>query len=138
MARITLVAIVLTILALLQFLLFSFLVGRARGQYKIKAPACTGHEVFERYFRVHMNTMELLVMLLPLLWIAAAFRLVADYWLALLGIVYLIGRFIYLRSYVADPARRSAGFGMSSLPVLILFVIDIIGAIHLWLVSNAS
>jgi glutathione S-transferase len=135
MPRITLVAISLTLLALLQFFYFGMLVGRARGLYNIKAPAMSGNEVFERYFRVQMNTLEQLILLLPALWMASAFRFIADYWIALLGVVYLIGRFIYLRSYVADPAKRSMGFALSSLPVLILIVIDIVGVIRAWIVS---
>jgi len=138
MPRILLVAITLTLLALLQFFYFSFLVGKARNTYNIKAPAVTGHEIFERYFRVHMNTLELLIQLLPLLWIACEFKFVADYWIALLGVVYLIGRSLYQVSYVADPARRSAGFGLSSLPVLILYVIDAVGLVRAWLASNAA
>jgi glutathione S-transferase len=135
MPRITLVAITLTLLALLQFFYFGMLVGRARGTYGIKAPAVTGNEIFERYFRVQMNTLEQLILLLPALWIACGFKFIADYWIALLGVLYLIGRFMYLRSYVADPAKRSAGFGLSSVPVLALLVIDIVGTIRAWIVS---
>jgi glutathione S-transferase len=130
MPRITLVAISLTILALLQFFYFGLLVGRARGLYGVKAPAMSGNELFERYFRVQMNTLELLIMLLPALWIASAFAFIPYYWIALLGVIYLIGRFIYLRSYVAEPDKRSIGFALSSLPVLALIVIDIVGVIR--------
>ena len=61
-------AIVIT-LALVQFVAFGMLVGRARGLYGIKAPATTGHEMFERYFRVHYNTMELLIVFVPAGWL---------------------------------------------------------------------
>jgi glutathione S-transferase len=117
----------ITVLALLQFLYFGILVGKARDRYAIKAPATTGNEVFERYMRVQMNTLELLVLFLPALWIATAY--VAAYWCALLGAVYLIGRFIYLRGYVAEPSKRSIGFGVSSLPILVLLAIDLIGSV---------
>jgi glutathione S-transferase len=130
MPKITLVAISLTILALLQFFYFGMLVGRARGLYGVKAPAMSGNEVFERYFRVQMNTLEQLMLLLPTLWIASAFSFIAYYWLALIGVVYLIGRFIYLRAYVADPDKRSIGFALSALPVLALIVFDIVGVIR--------
>jgi glutathione S-transferase len=137
MPRILLVAITLTLLALLQFFYFGFLVGKARATYSIKAPAVSGNDIFERYFRVQMNTLEQLVQLLPLLWIACEFKFIADYWIALLGALYLIGRFLYQRSYVADPAKRSAGFGLSALPVLILYVIDAVGLIRACIASNA-
>jgi glutathione S-transferase len=132
MPKTTLVAITITLLAVLEFFLFSFPVGKARGQYGIKAPAVTGHPVFERYHRVHMNTLEQLMVFLPLLWIAGGLKLVAWYWLALLGALFLVGRLVYLRSYVADPEKRSAGFAMGGLAVLALFLIDIIGVILLW------
>ena len=136
MPRITLVAITLTLLALLQFFYFGILVGRARGTYGIKAPAVTGNEIFERYFRVQMNTLELLILFLPALWIACEFKYIADYWIALLGVLYLVGRFMYQSSYVAEPAKRSAGYGLSSVPVLALLVIDIIGAIRAWITTS--
>ncbi len=116
-----------TVLALLQFLYFGILVSRARERLGVKAPAITGNEVFERYVRVQMNTLELLILLLPALWIATAY--LAAYWLALLGLVYLVGRFIYLRAYVAEPSRRSLGFALSALPILVLLAIDLIGCV---------
>jgi uncharacterized MAPEG superfamily protein len=135
MPKTTLVALTITLLAIFQLLTFSMLVGRARGRYGVKAPAVTGHEIFERYFRVHMNTIEQLMIFLPLLWIASAYAFVAYYWLALIGALFLIGRFLYLRGYVADPATRSAGFGIGFLPMAALIVIDLVGIILLWVRS---
>ena len=120
-----LVAIVV-LLALLEFVAFGLLVGRARGMYGVKAPATSGHEVFERHFRVHYNTMELLVVFVPSIWLFALY--VSPQWGAALGAVYLVGRIVYFRSYVADPARRSAGFGMSMVPVLVLLAGALLGA----------
>jgi len=119
---------IVTLLAVVQFVAFGFLVGRARVQYGVKAPATTGNEAFERYFRVHMNTLETLVAFLPALWIAA------HYWspplMAAIGVVYLIGRQIYLASYVREPARRSAGYSLSFLPTAVLAVAGLIGAVR--------
>ncbi len=116
------------ILALLQFLYFSILVGQARTRYGVKAPAVTGDPTFERCFRVQMNTLELLVMLLPALWIASGY--VAPPWIAGIGAVYLVGRFLYLRDYVRAPEKRSLGFGLSAFPILTLLAIDLVGALH--------
>jgi glutathione S-transferase len=132
MTTITLVATTITLLALVQLLFFGMLVGSARAKYEVKAPAVAGNEIFERYFRVQMNTIEQLLLFLPALWIASTFAFVAYYWIALIGAVYLIGRMIYQRGYVADPAKRSVGFGMTALPVLALLVIDLIGVIVRW------
>jgi glutathione S-transferase len=118
---------IVTVLALLQFIYFGVLVGRARERFGVKAPAISGHEMFERHFRVQMNTLELLVVFLPALWLATAF--VAARWAAVLGAVYLIGRFVYLRAYVTEPSKRSIGFALTSVPILVLLAIDLIGAV---------
>jgi glutathione S-transferase len=114
--------------ALLQFIFFGAQVGQARGKFGVAAPAVTGHEGFERIYRVQMNTLELLVVLLPAMYAAA------RYWpawaVAAAGAVYLVGRFIYWRAYVTAPASRGLGFALSIGPVITL-VIATIGAIVL-------
>lgn len=117
----------ITILAIAQYLYFGMLVGRARGRYGVKAPATHGHEQFERALRVQSNTMELLVAFLPALFIAAVYW---SHWLVVsLGIVYLIGRFMYQRSYVANPDSRAPGFLLSIAPVFVLLLMALLGVI---------
>ena len=115
-------------LAVLQYLFFSALVGQARGRYGVQAPAVTGHEQFERMYRVQMNTLELLVAFLPALYAAN------WYWpsrtVAIAGAVYLVGRFIYWRAYVGDPARRGLGFVLSIGPVFVLVIAGLVGAVR--------
>jgi glutathione S-transferase len=122
----TLVEIV-TALALLQYLTFAALVGRAQVRYGVKAPATTGHEVFERFYRVQMNTLELLVVFLPALWLAA------RYWSPTLvsgiGAIYLVGRVVYFRAYTREPARRSLGFNLSLGPAVLLLLVALVGAV---------
>jgi glutathione S-transferase len=115
----------ITALALLQYFLFGILAGKARGQYGVKAPAMTGHEVFERYNRVHVNTLETLVVFVPSLWLAASFF--PPRWVAGVGAIYLIGRVIYLRAYVSNPSTRSLGYTLSALPVAVLIVMALFG-----------
>jgi glutathione S-transferase len=119
---------IVTVLALLQFIMFGFKVGRARGRYGVKAPAITGNDTFERHFRVQQNTLELLVALVPGLY------LYSRYWnplvAAALGVIYLIGREVYAAAYVKEPAKRSAGFGLSFLPTAILVLGGLIGAVR--------
>jgi uncharacterized MAPEG superfamily protein len=119
------VAIVIA-LALVQYVVFGMLVGWARGKYGVKAPAVTGHEVFERYFRVHQNTLELLVVFVPSIWLFGLY--VDPTWAALLGLVYVVARVLYLRGYVADPAKREVGFTLSILPVFVLLAGALWGA----------
>lgn len=119
---------IITVAALLQFLFFGINVGRARAKYGIAAPATTGHEMFERHFRVHMNTMEQLVIFLPLLWIFAVY--VSPLWAAGLGIVFVVGRGIYAASYVRDPKSRSLGFGLTALPTFALIIGILVWAVR--------
>jgi glutathione S-transferase len=116
------------LLAVIQLLVFGVLVGRARGKYGVSAPATVGHPMFERYYRVQMNTVELLLVFLPGLWLAA------KYWpprySAMLGAIYLVGRLVYLNSYVKDPKARSLGFSLSVLPTLVLVIAALVGAIR--------
>jgi glutathione S-transferase len=107
-------------LAAIQFLVFGMQVGAARDRYGVKAPAITGNEIFERYFRVQQNTLEILVLFLPGIYLFS--RHVNPQWAAGLGVVYLIGRQLYARSYVKDPASRGPGFGLSLIPIMVMLV----------------
>ena len=119
---------IVTALALIQFTVFGFKVGSARGRFGVKAPATTGNDTFERYFRVQQNTLELLVVFVPGLYLFSRYMnpLIA----VALGVIYLIGREVYAASYVKDPAKRSAGYGLSFLPAMILLVGGLIGAVR--------
>jgi hypothetical protein len=106
-----LVAIVIS-LALLQYSVFGMLVGRARGTYEIKAPAITGHPIFDRYYRVHMNTLEQLIIFIPSILV-----------------VFLIGRLMFLLGYVKDPAKRGPGFLIGYIPTVVLLIGGLVYAI---------
>ena len=67
----------------------------------------SGHETFERAYRVHINTLEQLLITLPALWLCAYYfmPLVA----AALGLTFFVGRILYRNAYVADPETRGTG-----------------------------
>jgi glutathione S-transferase len=117
---------VVAMLAVLQYLAFGSLVGKARGKYGVRAPAITGSEPFERIYRVQMNTLEMLVALLPAMYVAKQYW-PAEY-IATLGAIYLVGRFVYLRAYIKDPSRRGLGFMLSFFPVFTLALVALIPA----------
>ena len=119
---------IVTALALLQFIVFGFKVGRARGRYGIKAPAISGNETFERYFRVQQNTLEQLIVFLPGLYLFSHYYspLVA----AGIGVIYLIGREVYSMTYVKDPAKREIGYGLTFLPTVVLVLGGLFGAVR--------
>jgi glutathione S-transferase len=119
--------ILVAMLALLQFVFFGIKVGQARGKYGVKAPATTGNEIFERYNRVHQNTMEQLVVFIPALFAFA--HLFGPVWAAGLGVVYIVGRFMYYASYIADPEKRGTGTMVTMLASLVLVLGSIVGAV---------
>jgi glutathione S-transferase len=118
---------IVTALALLQFVVFGFKVGKARGRLGVKAPAISGNEIFERYFRVQQNTLEQLIVFVPGLYLFSHYYnpMIA----AALGVIYLIGREVYAATYVKDPAKREIGYGLTFLPTVILVVGGLIGAV---------
>lgn len=119
---------IVTVLALIVFIVTAMRVGGARAKHGVAAPATTGHEIFERHFRVQMNTLEQLVLFLPSLWLFTAYwnQMVA----AALGVVWIVGRVIYMTSYVADPKSRSIGFMLTFLPSVILLIGALVGAVR--------
>jgi len=99
--------ILITVLILLQYQYFAYMVGAARGKYNVQAPATTGDDQFERVYRVQMNTLEQLVTLLPAMWLCAVyFRTDVA---AILGAAFFVGRLIYSRAYKSDPSSRGNG-----------------------------
>jgi glutathione S-transferase len=86
-------------------------VGRARGRYGVKAPATHGNELFERVFRVQMNTLEGAVALLPALWIYAVY--IGDRGAATTGAVWLVARVWYAIAYQKDPGKRHPAYGLA-------------------------
>ena len=114
--------------ALLEFLLFCYAVGRARSRYNVPAPAMSGHEVFDRYFRAQMNTLEQLVVFLPSIWLFAHY---VNAWAAVaLGVLFILGRALYFRGYVQAAESRHAGFTLSAIPNVTLLVGALIGVLR--------
>jgi len=116
-----------TILTIAVYFWAALRVGRARGTYKIKAPATTGDPTFERLFRAHLNMMEWLPLFLPALWLFAFY--IGDKWAALIGLVWVVGRILYLVSYAEAAEKRSTGFAIQAAATGVLFVGALIGIV---------
>jgi uncharacterized membrane protein YecN with MAPEG domain len=99
---------IVTLLALLTYVWMGLAVGGARRKCGISAPAMTGDPVLERSIRAHYNTLEWLPIFLVSLWLFAIYW--SDLVAAAAGVVWILGRILYQRGYVADPAKREAGF----------------------------
>ena len=93
-------------------------VARARARYGIKAPTISGNPDFERVFRVQMNTLEWLPIFLPSLWLFAIY--ISDWIAAAIGLVWIIGRVVYLVGYSQAAAKRGPGFGIQAMAATVL------------------
>jgi uncharacterized membrane protein YecN with MAPEG domain len=115
-----------TLLAVFVAFVLGGRVGYMRGRHKIEAPATVGHPQFERAFRIHANTVENLVLFLPLLWLATIFYGgTIPFWL---GIGWVVSRLIYAWGYSQDNTQmRGPGAGLGFLSLLGLLVLSALG-----------
>ena len=121
---------IVTLLALLEYSILGMMVGRARAKYGVEAPATTGNPDFERYFRVHENTLESLIVFIPALWI---FSLTVNYHFGVaLGLLFVIARIIYASGYLNAPAKRAPG----AIATFVINAILVLGSL-IWLVIKA-
>jgi glutathione S-transferase len=109
-----------TCLAVLFYFLTSVRVAQARGTYGVKAPAITGHPDFERIFRVQMNTLEWMPVFLPALWLFAIY--VSDAIAAAFGVVWIVGRVLYMTGYAEAANKRGRGFAIQASAAIALWV----------------
>jgi glutathione S-transferase len=123
MEYVTLIAM----LALVQYLFFGMMVGRARGMAGIQAPQVTGDPEFERVFRAHYNTLEQLVVFVPALFAGGYYG--SELAAVAAGVVYLVGRTLYFRAYVRDPGARGPGMLLTFAANAVLVVMALVGAL---------
>ncbi|MEJ0065652.1 MAG: MAPEG family protein [Caulobacteraceae bacterium] len=110
---------IVTLLALLVYFYMSLRVSQARSKFDVPAPAMSGDPNFERAFRVHMNTLEWLPPFLVSLWLfAIAWN--SDLVAAGIGLVWIVGRILYLTGYSRAAEARSTGFGIQALATGVL------------------
>lgn len=101
-----------TIAAVLMYVWIFFNVGKARAEHKIAAPSTDGPLPFQQVMRVQANTVEQLIIFLPLLWLSAFYT--GDLISAGLGALWVVGRIMYALGYYQEPKKRSTGFMVSS------------------------
>jgi glutathione S-transferase len=122
-----------TLLSILFYFFTSIQVSKARVAFDIKAPTVSGNPDFERVFRVQMNTLEWMPIFLPSLWLFAFY--ISDALAAALGLVWIIGRVLYLTGYSQAAAKRGLGFGIQGVAALLLWL-GALGAI-IWRLIHA-
>ena len=117
----------ITCLALLMYVALALNVGRARGKYKISAPAIIGDPNFERIFRVQQNTLEHLIVFIPSLWLFSVS--VSAAWGSGIGVVWILTRIWYAVEYSREGGNRGPGFGLSFAAAAILLLGAIAGTV---------
>ena len=123
-----------TILAALICQWTAIRVGRVRRRHKIDSPAMTGAPELERALRVQGNTVEQIVIFLPLLWVAALYSHYTGWLVPLIGLVWCLGRIFYGISYMAGPEKRHIAFAVCAFASLALAVLGVIGLVQAWAV----
>jgi glutathione S-transferase len=113
------------LLALAEYIVMAGLVGRARGKYGIRAPAMTGHPDFERANRVHINTLENLIIFVPAVWIFATY--VSPLYAAILGAAFVVARAVYAIGYLQAAEKRGIGAGVTGIVNVLLVAGGLIG-----------
>jgi glutathione S-transferase len=126
-----------TILAVVVYLAAGMVVGRMRAKHNIQPPAVTGAPEFERAYRVQLNTLEQMAVFLPLLWIATIFPAWIAYLAPALGLVWVLGRVLYMQGYLAAAEKRSPGFNIAAAATLGLLVLALIGVARSWMALHA-
>jgi len=115
------------LLIIIQYMYFTMRCGMARGKDTVVAPAISGDENYERAYRVQINTLEQMAVVLPAMWIcAASFR--ADV-AAILGAIFFIARFTYAAAYMKDPSTRAVGFVVGFFSSVALVLCSLYGVI---------
>ena len=115
----------ITVLAIAFYFVTIINVGRMRQRHGIKAPAVTGNAEFERAYRVQMNTLESMPMFLPLLWLATLY--LGGWMPAALGLLWIVGRILYMHNYMKAPDKRGPGFVIQMLAQVGLLLLTVWG-----------
>ncbi len=126
-----------TILAVLVIVYTLVLVGRTRGRHGIQPPAMSGHPEVERALRVQGNTLEQVVIFLPLLWVATLYFHAVGWLAPLLGLVWCVGRLVYAQGYMIAPEKRELGFIITAIGSVGLLILSIWGLIASWIAVTA-
>ena len=118
----------MTLLAVLWYIVTALQVARAHGKSNIHPPAMTGDPALERAVRVQMNTLEQLAAFLPAMWIYAWYG--NPRWAAIACGVWIIGRIMYAIGYWADENKRSPGFLVSFFAFAAVWVAALVSVVR--------
>jgi len=118
---------IVTVLVVLFYFFVATRVSAARQKFGVKLPAMTGHPDFDRVVRVHMNTLEWMPIFLPLLWLCAVYF--SDGAAAVMGLMWIVGRALYLVGYSQAVEKRLPGFLIQSTACILLLLGAVAGLV---------
>lgn len=124
-----------TILAALICLGTAILVARTRAKQKVLVPAMSGDFKVECALRVQGNTVEQIVIFLPLLWVAALYSHYTGWLVPLIGLCWCIGRILFAMGYMSEPKKRGPGFTISVFSSIALAILGIIGVVQAFMLT---
>lgn len=132
----TILSAAVTILTAIVLYHAMFMVGGTRRRHNIWPPVMTGHPDLDRALRAQTNSVEQVVIFLPLLWVATLYF---HGWIpAALGLVWCIGRFLYTIGYNKEANKRGPGFLISQVATLALLLLSIWGIVVSWMAATAA
>ena len=133
----TILSAAVTVLTAMILYYTMMIVGRTRKAHNIWPPAMTGHPDVDRALRVQGNTVEQVVIFLPLLWVATLYFHLLGWLPPALGLIWCLGRVLYANGYMREASKRGPGFAISSLASLALMILSIWGIVASWIAANA-
>jgi glutathione S-transferase len=120
---------VVTLLALLVYVYIGLTVSAMRDKYGVAPPAVTGPAEFERAFRAHQNTLESLPVFLATLWIASVYFRPYPCLPAAVALLWIAGRFLYVRGYIIAPEKRRLGLQLGTLAMGVNLALAVAGVL---------
>ncbi|KAL4631158.1 leukotriene C4 synthase isoform X1 [Arapaima gigas] len=117
-----------SVLGVLEQAYFSLQVVYARRKYSVSPPATSGPPEFERVFRAQMNSSEYFPIFIVLLWVSGAFF--SQVTTAVLGLLYLYGRYKYFKGYTESAYGRLAPLYFSTNVLWVLIGLSSLGVFN--------
>jgi len=119
-------ALVTVFISLFAFWL-AYNVGMTRMKHKAPPHKHTENEEVYIANRVHMNTIENMVVYIPLLWIATIFGPVTI--AAAVGVIWFVSRVWYAFAYLKDPKKRQIPFMIGLACIAITALLGVYGIV---------
>lgn len=94
--------------------------GALRGKHDIVPPKMVGNDDFEIAYRIQANSVEQLVIFMPIMWVGA--YALGDIWGGVAGLVWILGRLVYAQAMNNDPSKRGTGMIITTLPMIVLLI----------------